>query len=1184
MTRLVAIALALAPLFAVQAQLPQYHAQVFGAEQGIGGGGIADMFKDKQQFLWVVNNASLQRFDGRNVRTYPFERNVRQAICARDNRVWVISGQKVWRNHADKDGFGEMPFDTTGGATPIALFQMPDQPLCVLALNGLFAWRDKEGRFERLPQSPPIPRNYTNLWRFDVCGNTLFYHGKDSVHAYDVTTHQARSLPFGHEIAYMYALTPDLVALTDYNSQTFWFDFARSTAKRLDPRRYGLSEGRTIVGITGAAPLGNGRYLMTSRVGTLVYDLPKDQFTRERIYADGKPLELENLLARVWIDENGTLWAHNVNNIVAAGNLSQTLGLLRNPYPEPPKAWNNRTIGAAADDRGNLWFGGAGGFKKLDLSTGKVTPYHAVENATDRLAHPSVRGMGFDGRYVVVGPTDKGVWLFDPIAGRYRRPVYASDSVRRESERDFIDHLAVLRNGDIVVAGRFHPYRIEATTYRMDFISFPGDSSNMNAVFQDKQGRVWLGSHGAVFCLDENYRLLATYPSENVFCLLGGSTDDELLIGTEKGLRHLSLRAGATRMDTVPTPAEGNGITSMLRDSLQRLWLGSLGGLFLADRNLTVFKKFDFADNIQGLVFNGSSCLQASNGMAFFGGINGINYFYPEKIAMDAHRLSVSIQSVRINDRDSVAWWQPATKFEVPFGQNTLSFEVAAPYFNNAGKVQYRYRLTGQSDEWVSNGVSNQIRLAKLPAGDYRLEVAASITGNVWHEAPEALEFSVLPPFWQTWPFRLGVLAALSGLLFAFVRFRENRLKKQQQAQLELEKLQNTNLLYQLETEQVINYFSRSIAAKSTVEEALWGVAQQCIARLGWEDCVIYLLDAERNVLVQKAAWGQKSAAGQTIVNPIEIPVGQGIVGAVAATGKAELLHDAAADPRYIVDDAARASELAVPILAEGRVIGVIDSEHSQQHFFTPWHLQILTAIASLCSNKIALAQTEEEKRRALLEAVENQRQAAEAKLQSMRLQMNPHFLFNALNSIQQMTLSGNGDGAAMYLSKFSKLLRMVLAHSDHEQVSLREEMAMLRLYLELESLRFDDTFDYTLDCQDALDQDEFKVPPLLIQPFVENAIWHGLLHKEGHRHLKIHFDTTTDDRLRCTIEDNGIGRAAAQTFSRNGAHAGTATRVGNERIETLNRRYGQDNTLEIVDLQDANGISAGTRVVIEFD
>jgi len=332
--------------------------------------------------------------------------------------------------------------------------------------------------------------------------------------------------------------------------------------------------------------------------------------------------------------------------------------------------------------------------------------------------------------------------------------------------------------------------------------------------------------------------------------------------------------------------------------------------------------------------------------------------------------------------------------------------------------------------------------------------------------------------------------------------------------------------------------------------------------------------------LQQKAAWGDKSSPERKIMDPIEIPVGQGIVGAVAQTGKPELITDTGADPRYIPDDLARCSELAVPIMDGDRVIGVIDTENSQKSYYTSWHLQLFTAIASLCSNKIALARSEEARRKALLEKINSQRKAAEAKLQSLRLQMNPHFLFNALNSIQELILTQNSDGAAMYLSKFSKLLRTVLSHSEQEFLSLRDEIGILQLYVELESLRFSDTFEFNLDWHPELDLDEHMLPTLLLQPFVENAIWHGLLHKKGKRKLSVRFESDEDENLVCTIEDNGIGRAAAYKINRD-LHTDKGLSSSTERLQALNERYNQQNILEINDLISEDGTPAGTRVRI---
>ncbi|HCA42049.1 MAG TPA: hypothetical protein DEP28_02210 [Bacteroidetes bacterium] len=151
----------------------------------------------------------------------------------------------------------------------------------------------------------------------------------------------------------------------------------------------------------------------------------------------------------------------------------------------------------------------------------------------------------------------------------------------------------------------------------------------------------------------------------------------------------------------------------------------------------------------------------------------------------------------------------------------------------------------------------------------------------------------------------------------------------------------------------VVTYFAFSVFGKNTIDEILWDIAKNLISELGFEDCVIYLTDESGEYLEQKAAYGNKNPISFEIDNPIKISLGQGIVGWVAKTGIPEIIDDVTKDERYIVDDQTRLSEITVPIIYEGKVIGVIDSEHSEREFFTSEHLNILTIIASLASNKI---------------------------------------------------------------------------------------------------------------------------------------------------------------------------------------------------------------------------------------
>jgi len=140
---------------------------------------------------------------------------------------------------------------------------------------------------------------------------------------------------------------------------------------------------------------------------------------------------------------------------------------------------------------------------------------------------------------------------------------------------------------------------------------------------------------------------------------------------------------------------------------------------------------------------------------------------------------------------------------------------------------------------------------------------------------------------------------------------------------------------------------------QNTIEEIIWDITKNCFSKLSFVDCSIFLLDDKSGKLVQRAAFGRKNPKDLAIINPLFLNIGEGIIGSVDASGKAEIIEDTSKDKRYIVDDAVRLSEIAVPIISEGKVIGVIDSEHPDKGFFNEFHLNILGSIASLCSIKI---------------------------------------------------------------------------------------------------------------------------------------------------------------------------------------------------------------------------------------
>lgn len=383
--------------------------------------------------------------------------------------------------------------------------------------------------------------------------------------------------------------------------------------------------------------------------------------------------------------------------------------------------------------------------------------------------------------------------------------------------------------------------------------------------------------------------------------------------------------------------------------------------------------------------------------------------------------------------------------------------------------------------------------------------------------------------------------------------------------------------------EATLNYFTTSLFGKNTVDDILWDVAKNCISQLQLEDCVIYLLDEDRRVLVQKAAYGPKNPVRFEIRDPIEIPLGQGIVGSVALHGKAEIVGDTSQDPRYIVDDERRYSEITVPVYSGNKVIGVIDSEHSRKYFYNTGHLLMLEKIAAICSSKIGRTLMEEKARRQEAEVQLLHKQLAEFRLVTLKSQMNPHFLFNCLNGIYHCIISSEIDKASDYLSNFAKLLRMVLMHSEKNFISLREEVELLGHYLKIEALRTSKPFEFSILIDEGIDPDEYHVPGMLIQPFLENAIWHGLMNKEGNRRLQIHWRRLKEAVLLCEIIDNGVGRDQALR-KRTEGHVSKGMSLCMERVDLYKALFNTTFNIRVFDLYDEDGAPQGTKVNIAFE
>ena len=211
------------------------------------------------------------------------------------------------------------------------------------------------------------------------------------------------------------------------------------------------------------------------------------------------------------------------------------------------------------------------------------------------------------------------------------------------------------------------------------------------------------------------------------------------------------------------------------------------------------------------------------------------------------------------------------------------------------------------------------------------------------------------------------------------------------------------------------------------------------------------------------------------------------------------------------------------------------------------------------------------------------EKKIAETEMQALRAQMNPHFMFNSLNSINNFILKNDADNASGYLTKFSRLMRLILDNSRSEWVLLENELKALELYIELEAVRFDNAFNYSIEVTKDISVETVMVPPLLIQPYVENAIWHGLLHRnEPGGKLDIRL-WKNDDKLYIEIEDNGVGRDEAKRLKSKTAtlQKSHGMKITAERMDIVNKVYNVNAGVIITDFKDTDEKQNGTRVLI---
>ena len=653
--------------------------------------------------------------------------------------------------------------------------------------------------------------------------------------------------------------------------------------------------------------------------------------------------------------------------------------------PSDPKTLKSDAVHAILEDhQGHLWIANGDVLSHLNRQTGEFTHYHINEGHYKEEDHRLIFSITEDREGLLWLGTGNGVKSFNKKTAEFKH--YYHDPADSNGLSDYVALIVFADSRDNIWVGhgsrgtdKLNKRTGQFTHYKHDPHDSASISSNyVNSIYEDSKGNLWFGTSAGGLCyFDYQKEKFTTFTDKH-------------------GLPN-------------------NTVYSILEDAKNNLWLGTGYGLSRFDSLKKTFTNYDYKDGLQGNFFAAGderergAYFKGKDGTLYFGGNHGFNFFYPDKIKADSHLAPIVITQFKLFDKH-VKGANESKEIVLDHNENYFSFEFSSLSFYNPAKNQYAYKLEGVDKDWIYSGSRRYAGYTNIDPGTYTFIVKGTNNDGVWNEEGTSIIVIIYPPWYGTWWAYILFTLLFSGLIYAFIKYRINKIRIQHE------------------------------------------------------------------IVIQK-------------------------------------------------------------------------------------------------------------------------HKATDLEMQALRTQMNPHFIFNSLNSINRFILQNNKDQASAYLTKFSKLVRLILQNSNASLITLESELEALQLYLELESLRFNYRFNFKISVDDEIDAEVIKVPPLIIQPYAENAIWHGLMHlpaqsrktpsehagKQGIGNLEIEI-TEQENFLQIKISDDGIGRKKAAELKSKSAttHKSMGLEITKDRITMMGKKENTEAVI-INDVVHPDGSAGGTEVILRI-
>lgn len=635
----------------------------------------------------------------------------------------------------------------------------------------------------------------------------------------------------------------------------------------------------------------------------------------------------DNYIWSIAQDAGGALWLGTFNG--GLNHMDRQSGLItvyQNDPRDPNSLSSNDVRTLLLDSQGDLWAGtGAGGLNRFDRQTETFTQFHHDPSDPDSLISDQIRV------------------LFEDRSGDLWVGTYADGLDRMDRESGIFTHY------------QNDPNDPESIT-----------SNRVRALFQDKSGKLWVGTSGGISVLNPATGKFTSYLADNedphalsnpVVFSFYEDPDGIMWIATfGGGLNWLDPHTGIFSHYTESDGLPHNQVYNILPDEEGYLWLSTNNGLARFDPRTETFRNFGIQDGLQNVEFNLGSAYKGADGEMFFGGVDGMNAFFPHQVKDSNYAAPIVITAFQKFNQTVMSDLVSDVQIDLDYKDNFISFEFASLDFTAPLKNQYAYMLEGFDSDWIEAGTRRYASYTNLNGGDYVFRVMGTNSDGVWNEAELAIPISITPPFWETWWFAVLAIGTLAGLTASAYGLRVRSLQVQKE-NLEIQVAQRTEEIERRQrVAESLRFTLTVLNSNRKLDEILDFIAEQTVQLLECDGIAIYRLNQDDQLLTIQAARGLET----TYVEGLAVPLGEGITGKAAHDRQPVAIHDLEEGPldfeSISVEEERREllkslvqehrAMLSVPLIIQHEIYGAITLYYRQPREFSGEALDLAVTVA----------------------------------------------------------------------------------------------------------------------------------------------------------------------------------------------------------------------------------------------